>query len=219
MVSDAEYQQAKQILNDHFKISDNARYPAGWMFDQSGKITVTGDLALVNWQSQLPLRFSKVSGNFSCYAKGLKNLEGFPDEIEGDLNVSHNQLENLQGFPQQVSGSVYVGHNRLRSLEGLPNTIYNDLEIHDNPLESLDHLPQKIIGWLTLTYSPTMPLLRTISALHVSLVVPTHLKRGQQDKFHKLHEILNKYAGKGKRAMFDLQKELEDNGFEENARW
>jgi hypothetical protein len=32
-------------------------------------------------------------------------------------------------------------------------------------------------------------------------------------------KILNKYAGQGKRAMFDCQKELEDAGFEENARW
>jgi hypothetical protein len=30
---------------------------------------------------------------------------------------------------------------------------------------------------------------------------------------------LNKYAGQGKRAMFDAQKELEDAGFEKNARW
>jgi hypothetical protein len=33
------------------------------------------------------------------------------------------------------------------------------------------------------------------------------------------YHIIKKYAGKGKRAMFDCQKELEDAGFEGNARW
>jgi hypothetical protein len=44
-------------------------------------------------------------------------------------------------------------------------------------------------------------------------------KRGNEGKFQQLHKILNSYAGKGKRALFDCQKELEDAGFEENARW
>jgi hypothetical protein len=30
---------------------------------------------------------------------------------------------------------------------------------------------------------------------------------------------MNKYAGQGKAAMFDCQKDLEDSGFEGNARW
>jgi hypothetical protein len=34
-----------------------------------------------------------------------------------------------------------------------------------------------------------------------------------------VENILNKYAGKGRREMFWCQKELEDAGFEENARW
>jgi hypothetical protein len=36
---------------------------------------------------------------------------------------------------------------------------------------------------------------------------------------HEVRAILQKYMGQGKRAMFDCQKELEDAGFEGNARW
>jgi hypothetical protein len=41
-----------------------------------------------------------------------------------------------------------------------------------------------------------------------------------KDGKHKTaEEILNRYAGQGKRALFDCQKDLEDAGFEGNAKW
>jgi hypothetical protein len=39
------------------------------------------------------------------------------------------------------------------------------------------------------------------------------------EKMKDVELILNKYTGQGKRALFDCQKDLEDAGFEENARW
>ena len=218
MVSDVEYEQTKTILSQNFKIESNALYPAGWMFDQDGKIVVAGDLHLTRSQSQLPLRFSKVHGTFTCNNKNLRTLEGCPLEIEGDFDASFNLLSKLTSFPHWVSGSILLNSNKLTSLQGLPDTVSDNLEIQDNPLESLDHLP-KSIAWVTLTYSPTIPLLRTLGALHVELIVPMQYKRGNEGKFQQLHKILNSYAGKGKRALFDCQKELEDAGFEENARW
>jgi hypothetical protein len=40
-----------------------------------------------------------------------------------------------------------------------------------------------------------------------------------QSKRLTIEGIFYKYAGQGKRALFDCQKELEDAGFEGNARW
>jgi hypothetical protein len=40
-----------------------------------------------------------------------------------------------------------------------------------------------------------------------------------QDNAAQVEKILNKYHGQGKRALFECQKELEDEGFEGNARW
>jgi hypothetical protein len=39
------------------------------------------------------------------------------------------------------------------------------------------------------------------------------------EKAYQVAKILNKYAGKGKKGLFDCQKDLEDAGFEGNARW
>jgi hypothetical protein len=39
------------------------------------------------------------------------------------------------------------------------------------------------------------------------------------EKAYQVAKILNKYAGNGIRYLFDCQKDLEDEGFEGNARW
>jgi hypothetical protein len=111
------------------------------------------------------------------------------DRVDGDFWCHNNQLTTLEGGPTSVGGDFRCYHNQLTSLKGMP----------------------AVEGTLWLSYSPTLPLLRCLLA--------------KQVKFHPalrnktIETILNKYAGQGKRAMFECQKDLEDAGFEGNAHW
>jgi hypothetical protein len=109
--------------------------------------------------------------------------------VGGSFYCSNNQLTTLAGAPQTVGGGFYCSNNQLTTLEGIPT-----------------HLRK-----LWLSYSPALPLLRTLYAQQIEfypkLRDPT------------LGEILNRYAGQGKRGAIKCQKELIAAGFEGNARW
>lgn len=238
---DDEYQlKVQKLLGDNFYIRDNAQHVSGWTIEEDGRVLVYGDVKLVTLQSQLPLRFSKVLGDFECFDTGLKTLEGAPEEVERDFgtehcqltnlegapkrvggyfNVSNNSIKSLAGFPDDVGGSVFLSHNQLNSLKGLPETLSDDLEIHGNNLTSLEGFPRSVAGWVTLDYTPTMPLLRTLGALHVNLVVTT--EHGGSALKTKIQKILNdpRWIGQGRAGAIECKRELVEAGFEGNARW
>jgi hypothetical protein len=86
---------------------------------------------------------------------------------------------------------------------------------HNQLLQSLYGLPTEIGGRLHMSYSKTLPLLRALVAKGgVSFESDQH--KADADK---VAEIINLYKGQGKRAMFNCQKDLEDAGFEGNAKW
>jgi hypothetical protein len=70
---------------------------------------------------------------------------------------------------------------------------------------------------LLLTYSPRLPLLRALVAKRgVRLWAGDELQTGDAEK---VGEILNKYAGEGRRGIFKCKKALIEAGFSGNARW
>jgi len=90
--------------------------------------------------------------------------------------------------------------------------------IRETVIKSLEGFPEKIGTQLELPYTKNLPLLRTLVAEEI-LLVPWDNSQESADMAYKVEQILNKYAGQGKMAIFDCQKDLEDAGFEENARW
>jgi hypothetical protein len=103
----------------------------------------------------------------------------------------------------------------LSDLAGLPTEIPGRLSCHGNRLTSLQGFPNHVGASVDLTWHNSLPLLRTLVAHKVefSNTGDTYLNA------YLVAKILNNYTGKGKRAMFDCQKALEDAGFSENARW
>ena len=80
---------------------------------------------------------------------------------------------------------------------------------NNNPLTDLDGLASHIGSTVSFDYTKDLPLLRTLVAQKI-WPNPDQVE---------LEKILVKYAGQGKRGIFDCQKELEDEGFEGNAKW
>jgi hypothetical protein len=144
---------------------------------------------------------------------GEKGLRGGPQTVGGNYWCNHCNLTSLAGAPNSVGGGFYCSDNGLHNLIGAPETVGDDFFCADNPLKSLEGLPKVIPGELRLSYDPELPLLRTLIANMVTFA------NYYQYPASTVQDILAKYAGQGKSAMFDCQKDLEDAGFEENARW
>jgi hypothetical protein len=216
-----------RLLNRYFRTTGTITISDQGLVSCSGNIVLKETLK----HKTLPVAFDRVDGRFDCEDNRLKTLAGAPKSVgkrfvcsnnqltslehsptstSGDFDCSKNQLTTLEHAPKSVGDSFFCGSNLLTTLEHAPQSVRGSFFCWDNPLDTLKGLPA-VPETLYLSYSPTLPLLRCLLAKKV--------------QFLSLHEdspverILNKYAGQGKRAMFDCQKELEDAGFEENARW
>jgi len=171
-----------------------------------------------------------VGEDYVCGANPLATLVGVPEAIGGDFNCMYCNLTSLQGGPKIVQGGFWCSNNKLPSLDYCPTEVYGVFHCENNLLTSLEHAPQTVttkfaaarnklqsleglpprLDKLTVNYNSHLPLLRALGAKHIDWWggVPITVR-----------EIFDKYAGQGKRAMFDCQKELEDAGFGKNARW
>jgi hypothetical protein len=128
--------------------------------------------------------------------------------VTGDFVAEEKGLKTLHNMPKLVTGDCELAGNKLTTLIGAPLEVGGNFFVNRNPLVSLDGFPQKVGKRVSLKWGPSLPLLRTLNAREVVLY-------GQP----RVMAIMNKYAGQGKRAMFDCQKDLEDAGFEGNAKW
>jgi hypothetical protein len=125
----------QQLLN-HFNLTGPLD------IDDHGLVSVRGDVMLVKNVSELPVRFSTVTGNFSCAKRGLTSLEGAPREVGKTFDCKQNQLSTLVGGPDKVD-------------------VYNAVL---NPLTNLDGLASEIRDHVQFSYDENLPLLRTLVA-------------------------------------------------------
>ena len=204
-----------QSLKDHFDFDwDSAKVSL------DGKVSIQGDIQLLNLHytrfEKLPVAFKAVTENLTLDENALVTLEGCPNEVGMSFDCSRNRLKSLRGAPEIVGWNYYCDHNQLVDLKGAPVYIRNNFNCIGNPLKSLDGFPLKVENAAWVPYLPQLPLLRTLAATFIFLEPADDTHTVEQGK---VQTILNKYAGQGKRAMFDCQKDLEDAGFEDHARW
>jgi len=166
----------------------------------NGSVTVYGNVFARRAMPTIPVKFSS---------------------IDGILQIAHCELQSLKNCPNRL-GNLSVYGNRLGNCVGLPTHVLGWLDISDNPLKTLEGFPKSVGGHVDITYTLALPLLRLLVAPEVIFRLPKDAGATLDQTTHardRVKAILDKYMGKGKRAMFDCQKELEDAGFGENARW
>jgi hypothetical protein len=59
------------------------------------------------------LEFGYVHGNFDVTGHCLRDMQGFPQVIAGNLLISHNLIESLEGAPLAINGSIHAYGNVL----------------------------------------------------------------------------------------------------------
>ena len=79
----------KEYIKGKYTIEDDGRY------------YVDGDVLISRFHySEMPIRFSTVTGSMHIINSDIFNLEGCPEKVEGDFYVdSCNYLGNLKGCP------------------------------------------------------------------------------------------------------------------------
>jgi hypothetical protein len=140
--------------------------------------------------AELPVRFGQVGGNFDCSVNQLTTLKGSPNHVGGQFICSFNKLTALEGAPGHVVSDFLCGLNRVR-------------------LNSLDGAPGYVGGKFWVDYNESLPLLRLLQYNHI------HVRNAPK----VVTQILNKYAGTGKKGMLGAGVELARAGFKDNARW
>ena len=163
-----------------------------------GRINASKSVSYVG-SGNFPVKFHRVEGNFECEFTNIISLEGAPEIVDRTFDCRNNPLKDLQGGPK---------------------TVGRDLITTFCPLESLVGAPSSIGGHWLLDYHPDLPLLRTLVASNITLSGMSKYKYA-----YEIREVLNKFAGQGKRGVLDctkalltLEKELGIN-IRANIRW
>ena len=189
-----------RIFEHYFENSEDIIQRGRYRFlKQNGSLNILGNV-IRRWGLSMPdgmwpVNFGTIHGDVDMSNCGLTSLEGSPEVVHGSMNIDDNPLTNLVGLTQQISGQLNISGIDFKSLEGLP------------PDQSV-----------VVTWYPNMPMLRLLTCKWIEL--EWFQMRDPADSHPKqVLSILRKYRRFGKKGMFDCQKELEDAGFEGNARW
>lgn len=141
----ASLEEAWDILDKHCKITDDVDDEVS--LDEEGRVNITGTITFRRkGQTEFPLWFGKVTGNFYAEGLALRSLEGAPYEVGKSFIVKQNKLSTLAGGPKYVGGHYSAVFNPLVNLDGLATSIGDSFSFN---------------------YTPTLPLLRTLAAKRI----------------------------------------------------
>ena len=79
------------------KICDKLKID-NYTINPDGSINVDGDVVILIYINELPIKFNKVSGNFYCSYNNLSTLKNFPNEVGGETFLYGNPLKSLDGY-------------------------------------------------------------------------------------------------------------------------
>ncbi len=89
--------------------------PNRWRVNKkTGMIDVDVDVNMNHLElTEIPIKFGRVQGRFSCSYNNLTTLKNCPDWVGGSFDCSRNNLTSLEGFPVFIKGDVYFSDNKL----------------------------------------------------------------------------------------------------------
>lgn len=210
--------EIKRLLKIHFSLYGYTGEDISPEINADGSVVVHGSAYMTKstLDGKIPVKFNIVDGMFGAPGAGLTSFENFPD-VCSNIWIPRNRITSLKGCPSYL-GELDVQENKLENFLGGPEIVEKILA-YNNPLKSLVGLPTGEEPYtIGISFNRQLPLLRLLTADQIFIAKPG-ADANDFRAFEPVHSIMNKYAGEGKRALFDCQKDLEDAGFEENAKW
>ena len=87
---------------------------------------------------ELEVKIYKNRLKLSSY--NITSLDGSPEEVQGDLDISHNKLTSLKGCTKKILENFNVSGNKLTSLEYSPEEVGKSFNCSYNEITTLKHL-------------------------------------------------------------------------------
>jgi hypothetical protein len=103
---------------------------------------------------EIPLKFNRVSGYFTCSINYLTSLLGCPQWVGGDFYCYGNKLESLEFCPEFVGSDFNCIYNKLTSLDFCPKYIGGDIICEYNKIWSFKGIPDNFRGDLYCSGNP-----------------------------------------------------------------
>ena len=149
-----------------------------YTINEDSTVDVDGNVDLYDKRlTKLPLKFGKVSGNFSCSFNQLKSLEGAPLSVGGGFNCRFNQLKSLSGAPLSVGGNFSCSYNQLKSLDGISGKISGAIYCTNNQLRDVKGVKDGWLGEFDVRGNPVYGIFKLFP----------------KDKWDEVIDILNEY--------------------------
>lgn len=154
----------RQILTDSYKFVEGKDYKINPDF--SVDIFRQFDIKSPALEDgKLRFKIHKVDGNLyitDLLAKRkLSSLEGFPEEVTGNVNLSSvEKLKSLDGLPKKIGGDLYVDYTGISSLEGVPKKINGTFGCSGTKITSLEGGPREVSGTYHCNNCPNLTSLK-----------------------------------------------------------
>lgn len=138
-------------------VRNRTKGPAYIIINDDLSVSFNGN---VSWYrcdyEKLPFKFSKINGNFKLeQSYGLKSLEGLPNHVTGNLDISENGIESLHSLNVNfVGGTFNCSGNNLSTLEGLPLKIGGNIHAETNDICNYDGVSYENLKKLNLYMNP-----------------------------------------------------------------
>lgn len=130
-----------RLINDFFSTNENeieAIIREYWILidnytcNDDKSINVDGNVRFpknMDFLTEIPLKFNKVSGDFDCSGLSLKTLKNSPIEVTGNFNCTFNPLSTLEYAPKKI-GKTFAFDNTIKSLYiGDQSCDFNEVEL------------------------------------------------------------------------------------------
>lgn len=92
-----------------------------YTINDDGSIDVDGHVDLKNKEiEELPLKFNKIYGSFTCSGNGLTTLKGSPIFVEKTFACYDNKLTSLEHCPQYIGGDFLCTDNYITDQKYTP---------------------------------------------------------------------------------------------------
>jgi len=111
-------------MNNYLKIKKQYGIYGEYTINEGGEVDVDGNVDLSERNlTEIPIKFGKVSGDFSVYQNKLTTLKNSPYWIGESFYCYQNNLTSLEGVPSYVGDWFSCDKNLLTSLEFAPSYV------------------------------------------------------------------------------------------------
>lgn len=198
------FNSEKRIENFFHNVASWGNLDGEYTIHDDLTVDINGSISLSNMAlRELPIKFGKVTGSFSCYENKLRSLKGCPHYVGESFSCHTNPfLTSLEYAPEYVGTFVCCSSTSIRSLHGLQNHIkeVGPIQYGRKGLSSYEY-----------QFFLDMPITNLLALFLVKGIEKIKIGKAQ-----KLTDIINKHLETG--DIHSCQEELLEKGYTKEAR-